>query len=57
MNEIALKPMLFTTPIILLPNSLPVVEPKAEFAHEGNKSRSGSCSQAPLTAPNCPAIV
>lgn len=41
--------MLFIIPMVLLPNSLPDVWQKAEFAHEGNKSCSGSCNQAPLT--------
>lgn len=40
--------------IVLLPDSPPVVGPKAEFAYEGNKSCSDSCSQAPLAAQELP---
>lgn len=54
MNDIALKTMLFMTSIVLLPNSLPVVGSKAEFVHEGDKSYSGSCRQAPFTAQELP---
>lgn len=54
MNEVALKTMLFMTSIVLLPNNLPVVGSKAEFVHEGDKSYSGSCRQAPFTAQELP---
>lgn len=49
MNEIAIKPILFITPIILPCNSLPVQGPKTEFVHEDNESCSGSCSRAALS--------
>lgn len=51
MNEIALKPMLFTTPIILLPNSLPVAEPRQNLHMKAIKAAVVPAAKHPSLHP------
>lgn len=51
MNEIAFKPMLFTTPIILLPNSLPVAEPRQNLHMKAIKAAVVPAAKHPSLHP------